>query len=167
MRIWISGPRIFGGLLRPGIGFSLPPWRSASAAALGDSCYVIQGAHGLCKIGMSANPAARLATLQTGSPHRLWLAFQAPAGGHALEIEQEAHSILSAHRAGGEWFLASPEMAIAAIYAASARLGYPLAAGQPSRKRFGISAGWLVALAFAAWYALYVWHQATCGYYCG
>lgn len=130
MRIWLSGPRIFGGLIRPGVSFNAGGlFRARPSAAISqDYVYVIAGEHGLTKVGISRDPSARLATLQTGSPFRLRIAHIAPANGRALEVEREAHAILQNCRQSGEWFLTSPEMAIAAVYAASERAGVSLTA---------------------------------------
>lgn len=138
MRVWLSGPRLFNGLLRPGVSFDLRGRRAVSRApGASDFVYVIGSAQGRVKIGMSTDPVARLATLQTASPDRLWLALAAPAYGNAYAIEQEAHAILAAHRLAGEWFTAPPEMAIAAVYGAAGRLGVSLTS-QPRPPEQGI-----------------------------
>lgn len=128
MRFWISGPRL--GWFRPGVSFGRSDFRRAAEPppAAGDFVYVVSGDHGLVKIGISNSPLARLATLQTASPYRLRLAFSAPACGNAFEVEQAAHAILSAHRASGEWFAVSPDMAIAALFAAADQTGCSLSA---------------------------------------
>lgn len=124
MRFWISGPRMFGGLIRPGVSFGREDFRRMSHAPTAmDFVYVITSDTGMSKIGITTNPAARLATLQTGSPDRLRMAFTAPAYGKSYAIEQAAHSILAAHRASGEWFAVSPDLAIAALFGAADRTG--------------------------------------------
>ncbi len=131
-RIWFSGPRL--GPIRPGISFNLGSRRqsqrqSQRAPMAGQHVYVIEGSHGAVKIGISSDPEARRATLQTGAPHHLFLAFSIYAGEFAYDVEQEAHAILDAHRMPGEWFAVSKEMAIAAVYGAASRLNCSL--GEP------------------------------------
>jgi hypothetical protein len=46
--------------------------------------------------------------------------------GTGFDIEKEAHSILSKYSCHGEWFDVSPELAMAAVTGAAARLGQPL-----------------------------------------
>lgn len=128
MRFWIAGPRMLGGWIRPGVSFGANDFRrrGASAQPAQDYVYVIAGEHGLVKVGMSADPSARLANLQTASPDRLRMAFCAPAYGNAYTVEQEAHRILAANRTSGEWFTVSSDMAVAALYAAADRTGCSL-----------------------------------------
>ncbi len=127
MRLFLFGPSLFGGLIRPGISFGFSgARRPARATASQDFVYVVDGGQGLVKIGVSTDPTARLVTLQTGSPHRLRLAFTAPTFGHAFEIEQEAHAILAAQRANGEWFAVSSDLAIAALFGAADRTGFSM-----------------------------------------
>ena len=126
-RIWFSGPRM--GPIRPGVSFGLGPRKKPPRqqfVATGQSVYVIEGSHGAVKIGISSDPENRRATLQTGAPHHLFLAFAIYAGDAAFDVEQEAHAILAAHRMPGEWFAVSKEMAIAAVYGAASRLGVAL-----------------------------------------
>ena len=133
MRVFFSGPRLFG-MVRPGISFGIPRWRRVQSFGTDcDSVYVIEGAPGHIKIGISHDPFSRLATLQTASPFPLRLAFSV-ATPSALNVEREAHAILAAHRAEGEWFLVDQEMAIAAIFGAASRLGVRLGE-TPGRKR--------------------------------
>lgn len=127
MRFWFAGPRLFGGFIRPGVSFGPEDFRRARPPDVGaqsprlDSVYVIEGG-GHVKVGVSADPPARLASLQTGSPHRLSMAMAVPIS-RAYEVEAEAHSILAAKSVGGEWFDVSKEMAIAAVFGAADRLG--------------------------------------------
>jgi hypothetical protein len=62
---------------------------------------------GAVKIGFSANPEARLKTLQTGSPHPLELLGKWPGG---ESDEAAVHDALAPHRLEGEWFQDSPEV---------------------------------------------------------
>lgn len=153
MRFFIFGPSLFGGLFRPGLvlggnsGVASPPVSPASQ----DYVYVIAGEHGLTKVGVSNDPAARLATLQTGSPFRLRLVHMAAAGNYAYQIEQEAHSILENRRQNLEWFNVSPEIATAALYGAADRLRLPLpAALANAASGFRMSPLAMAALTFAA-----------------
>ena len=133
MRAFFSGPRLFGGFVRPGVSFGMPRWRRVPDFGTDcDSVYLIEGAPGHIKIGISRDPISRLATLQTASPFPLRLAFSV-ATPSALNVEREAHAILAAHRAEGEW-LVDQEMAIAAIFGAASRLGVRLGE-MPERKR--------------------------------
>jgi hypothetical protein len=137
MRFWISGPRMFGGLIRPGVSFGLGDFRSRvrSAVIAQDYVYVIHGEHGLTKVGFSTSPDQRLASLRTASPSKLWFAFVAPCGGNAYRIEQEAHAILAKSRVAGEWFAVSPDLAIAAIFGAADRIGYSMSNQEPAPKQ--------------------------------
>jgi hypothetical protein len=58
------------------------------------------------KIGISSNPHARLLTMQTGSPLKLYLCatFACPSRAIAEQVEREAHTELAEWRLHGEWF---------------------------------------------------------------
>jgi len=86
--------------------------------------YVIRGDYNMVKIGVSSNPDARCAALQTGSPYRIELWFAAPVTGNAYGVESEAHDILVSNGVpmNGEWFDVTPELAIAAIRTAADKL---------------------------------------------
>ncbi len=142
MRVRIAGPKIgpFGTSFSFHSGSKHRPPRQPQAKPSSDFIYVVTGAHGLTKVGFSADPVARLARLQTGSPERLWLAFTAPAYGNAYVIEQEAHQLLSAHRVRGEWFSATPDLAIAAIFGAADRTGCSLFGAAPEQPATGLYA---------------------------
>jgi hypothetical protein len=133
MRFFFSGPRIFG--IRPGVSFSAADFKEAPSAARarapsgevqGSFVYVVRGDHNLVKIGVSSNPSARLAQLRTGSPFPISFAFIAATPGDGFDIERAAHQMLARQRLNGEWFDVAPEMAIAAVNAAAARIGAPL-----------------------------------------
>ena len=130
MRFFFSGPRI--GFIRPGVIFDGPRWRPGSPAVRGGYVYVIIGAHGLCKIGISNDPDARIATLRTSSPYALDLAYVTPAQ-DAFAVEQEAHQMLWRFRANGEWFGVTPMVAIRAVQEAAARTGDSLTHGDVHR----------------------------------
>ena len=116
MRFWFSGPRILG--IRPGVSFGPGGWQRAQSAGQRASVYVIQGDHGLVKIGISTNVQARLTTLQTSSPFPLRLVFSTVCA-DALMAEQEAHAALAPYRISGEWFDVPAHMAIAAVQQAA------------------------------------------------
>jgi T5orf172 domain len=130
MRFFISGPRLFGGILRPGISFGMPRYastRSNAAAIGGEYVYVVENRYsGHNKIGYSVDPQGNLKSLQRGSSVPLSLAFHIFAADRAFDVEQEAHAILDRRRLEGEWFDVSKDAAIASIYAAAARLNVPV-----------------------------------------
>ena len=159
MRFGFSGPRI--GVFRPWVSFDgrrlFARARPAGAPVLGatDSIYVIEG-HGMVKIGVSNDPAARRATLQTGTPFPLVLAYSIPMP-RAYEIEQEAHQLLAGSRNSGEWFNTSTELALAAVFGAADRLGVKIGAdgpsvaeGEPAAKQTALLIALVVALLFIA-----------------
>ena len=136
VRFWLSGPRIGG--IRPGISFSpndlarlSAPSPQTQTATACNFVYVIRGDHGLRKIGISANPNARLAQLRTASPFPLDLEFVALVENSAFEIEQSAHAMLAHHRQAGEWFACDSDHAVAAVSAAAHRLNAQLATVAP------------------------------------
>jgi hypothetical protein len=89
----------------------------------------------MVKVDITTGLASRLAALQTRSPDPLRMAFSAPAFGNAYTVEQETHRILAPQRGSGEWFSVTPDLAIAAIYAATDRTGCSLAGLAPSRQQ--------------------------------
>jgi hypothetical protein len=126
MRLWFSGPRIFG--LRTGVSFGPEDLRrvlratKAPASAIGGAfVYVIKGDHGRVKVGVSVDPKARLADLQTASPFKLSLEWVGAVASSGFAIEDEAHKILDARRCEGEWFECPVEAAAAAVTAAAYR----------------------------------------------
>ncbi len=90
-------------------------------------CYVYVmgcvGSDDFCKIGISDDPMKRLATLNTASPFRLFLAHSLTAASRdkASEIEAKAHELAASRRANGEWF-DLPADAGALIVKAAAKL---------------------------------------------
>lgn len=134
MRLWFAGPRIFG--RRTGVSFGPEDFRKVKAAASRASAprarpsafvYVVKAASGHVKVGVAADPLARLAALQTGASEPLDLVYACAAKSNdGFAVEQAAHRILWKHRLSGEWFDTSPDMAVAAIAAASHRLGDPI-----------------------------------------
>jgi hypothetical protein len=73
----------------------------------------------------------RLAQLRTGSASNIDYAFLAPTSGDPYAIEREAHAMLARSRLNGEWFDVPPELAIAAVTGAAAKLGQSLTAKAP------------------------------------
>src|SRR5260370_24611534 len=80
MRFFLSGPRIMG--VRLGVIFGASDFRKAFGAKRGATgnmtgsfVYVIEGAAGHHKIGVSRDPIQRKADLQTGSPVPLRFAY--------------------------------------------------------------------------------------------
>lgn len=67
----------------------------------GSVYFIQQGNDGLIKIGTTENVKARLATLQTSSPHKLNL-LNTISGGR--QKEAELHNRFSEFRKNGEWF---------------------------------------------------------------
>lgn len=63
-----------------------------------------------CKIGISANPDARVWALQTACPDELKLvrAYRVPNRNMALDIEDCFHVTQGDHRLRGEWFNHDP-----------------------------------------------------------
>jgi T5orf172 domain len=101
--------------------------------------YVISGPHGLSKIGVTTNPTARLAALQTGSGFPIsfsYLMSVASTRG-AYAVEQRAHAALSRNRVAGEWFDVAPDDAVAAVKDAAAALGEALQAIESASPRLG------------------------------
>lgn len=88
--------------------------------------YVISGNHGRQKIGVSDDPRQRIRDLQTGSPFPLKFEFIGLTDGTGYDIEGEAHFLLHAHRAEGEWFVVPPEVAITAVMASARRLNHTI-----------------------------------------
>lgn len=70
---------------------------------IAERLYVIGDTEGrFIKIGIAKEPASRLASLQTGCPHKLILlaVFNIPN----LKAEKKLHEALSPYRLQGEWF---------------------------------------------------------------
>jgi len=68
--------------------------------------YLIEDpAGGVTKIGISANPEKRLATLQTANPNPLYLRYVVDCQrGRAGSVEADIHAEYRSFRASGEWF---------------------------------------------------------------
>lgn len=63
--------------------------------------FIQRGEGGPIKIGAASNPAARLSTLQTGSPEPLRLLAATPG---SLDDEAALHERFASARLSGEWF---------------------------------------------------------------
>lgn len=139
MRFFLYGMRLpFH--LRGGVSFSprdfrQPPPRPTSQQLLPPSIYVIATNDGLCKIGVSRNPEARLASLQTGCPYHLHIVYVCVVKDQAYEVEGLAHTLLRGRKIGGEWFECSEGEAIEAVNKSAASLGKKIKDLAP-QKRF-------------------------------
>lgn len=71
----------------------------------------------LVKIGFSADPETRMATLQTSSPHKLSFIGCWPG---SMGTEQRIHAKLEQYRREGEWFEACPLLVIETCQRATA-----------------------------------------------
>ncbi|WP_439398719.1 GIY-YIG nuclease family protein [Bradyrhizobium sp. PMVTL-01] len=92
----------------------------------GSFVYVIKGVGNHHKIGVSTDPIARLATLQTGSHEPLDFAYIGVTSGTGFSIERAAHDLLAAYRASGEWFAVPASIATGAVIEAAGRVGEPI-----------------------------------------
>ena len=172
MRFWFSGPRLFGGFVRPGVSFGPRDFfgRSSSerpSGIVGSHVYVITNEIGHQKIGVSVGPPGRLADLQTGSSLELNLAFVARTAGSGYDIEDAAHVILDRYKLRGEWFAVTPNAAIAAVYAGAEQVGQPIEPVDPAfpiyatteardaadKRWIASPIGWLLLLMLGA----YIW----------
>ena len=140
MRFYLSGPRIFG--IRPGVLFNPRDFRARTrqkrteTSALSEPAfvYVVMSSHQRCKIGITNNPNARLAQLNTASAFPVGFAYIGAAqSGNGRAIESEAQAMLERYRANGEWFDCPAEMAIAAVNGAAIRIGEGLCPVDRSR----------------------------------
>lgn len=179
MRFFIGGPRLFGVrtglLLSPkdlGFGAERTTQNAPEGTIDGGFVYVIRGDHNLTKIGFSTNPTARLATLRTASPFPIDFAYVCAVEGDAagaMSIEAAAHAMLTRQRVNGEWFDVPPEMAVAAISAASQTVGRKIvqidkdkvdlvlhvaAQPAPAPRSFGRKLLKYAAIGFAIWVAI-------------
>lgn len=96
--------------------------RDCEAREVRQSVYFIGSNDGPVKIGIAANPQARLSNLQTGHHEKLRI-FAICDGG--AEQEKAYHKRFAAHRLSGEWFARCPE-----IEAEIARLNASVIQGQ-------------------------------------
>ncbi len=98
MRLWFYGPRIAG--IRTGVSIGPEDWRAMSRSRSNESTidpdhsfvYVVRDdARGLCKIGQTTNPAARLAQLRSdpspikGPPGKNRASLAMSAGAEAVD----------------------------------------------------------------------------------
>lgn len=121
MRLFFLGPRLLGGLIRPGISLGpsdFRPRRSEQAKVEGSFIYAITGPPGMVKVGVTTDPTGRFATLQTGSPYPLKLITLLATPGTGFLVESRIHEILEDYRQSGEWFRCSPPRALFAIHQA-------------------------------------------------
>jgi len=130
MRFFVGGPRILGH--RTGVLFGPEDLRRLNRPTVGAQArrpsafaYVIRKTiSGHVKVGVAADPRERLRDLQTGSSELLELVYTCVVKSNdANRVEKAAHDILWQKRLVGEWFDYTPEIAVAAIAAASHKLG--------------------------------------------
>ena len=79
------------------------------------SVYVIgcEADQNVCKVGISDDPRKRLQGLQSGCPHKLYLAHTMTVAGRAaaVALEAKAHGMMTSARMSGEWFAVTPAAA--------------------------------------------------------
>jgi hypothetical protein len=132
LRFYLFGPRFLG--IRPGVSFNPNDLRihKSPTSTAANYIYVIKGYRDQCrqhvKIGVTKDPERRLAEIQTGQSRKIDYAFIAPTSGDPRAVEKEAHAMLARSRLNGEWFDVPPELAIAAVTGAAAKLGQSLTA---------------------------------------
>jgi T5orf172 domain len=133
VRFFVFGPRVFG--LRTGLSLGREDWAKLNAqprsAATGIDAdhgfiYVITDGRGLCKIGITTNPNARLAQLQYQSAAPLSFAWIGAPKEQTIAIERSVHGMLAQYRRNGEWFEVAPDAAVGAIHAAAFRRNLPV-----------------------------------------
>lgn len=75
---------------------------------------VIYGDGGFHKIGISSDPDARLASIQTGNPRKLYLSatWRLRSDSEARRIERLLHRGARRHRVSGEWFASNNHEAV-------------------------------------------------------
>lgn len=84
------------------------------------TCYIYimrkagDGASGPVKIGITANPASRLSSINTASPFKVSLvcALATPKREIAKALEEAFHRTQAEHRLNGEWFDLPPLKAV-------------------------------------------------------
>lgn len=75
--------------------------------------YCIQNAAGEIKIGRSGDPERRRRDLQVSSASPLRLVWSRKVAANLVAgVERRAHALLIDYRLGGEWFSATPELAL-------------------------------------------------------
>lgn len=152
MRFFFTGPRLLGGLIRPGVSFgpgdlrrirNAAPSRTDASVRTGGFVYVLADESGRHKIGSAMDPISRCATLQTGSAEQLRFAFIGVAPEKTyIAIERAAHDLLASRRipgGGDEWFAVPASIAIGAVYEAAQRLAFPLQQVLPENVPYIIS----------------------------
>ena len=86
-----------------------------------ETCHIYLIAHvvdgrldGLVKVGITANLSGRLATIQTGNPRKVDIAFSfgTPSRAIAQTLELAFHEVFAKHRMAGEWFDMNPVLAL-------------------------------------------------------
>jgi hypothetical protein len=69
------------------------------------------------KVGISADPQKRLASINTAAPFRvaLYRSFRLPNRFMAQSVERVFHSVNGGNRLNGEWFQIEPEQAVQSL----------------------------------------------------
>lgn len=99
----------------------MPSSKFNNETSFGTVLYVIGPKRGPVKIGISASPANRMASLQTSHPYELSILAEIPIRGSGIdaerhqlgtEVERRVHEFLLPYRtrASGEWFNRSHEV---------------------------------------------------------
>ena len=72
----------------------------------GTFVYFIQDGQAATKIGISGDPAQRVASLQTGHPEplHLWKTIRCRSSADARAVERDLHMYFERQRMNGEWF---------------------------------------------------------------
>jgi hypothetical protein len=187
MRIWFSGPRIFG--IRTGISFGPADFaRTATAARPATAArsasparpnalpakplfdadhsfiYVITDNKNRCRIGLTEYPNATLQQVRAAARLPVSLAWIGAPKEEAVAIERDACAMLATYRSRGEWFNVTADAAVGAIAAAAQRRGHPMLGLTPEQAE-QIR---LTALAMAAsgpgmkrWHKIALWTLAS------
>jgi hypothetical protein len=91
---------------------------------------------GVCKIGVTHKPKARLSCHQVSTWRPLMMAgvLAAPSAEEAWLIKQAAHKALATARVTADWFRVTADQALAQIVAAAEASGVALVPFDPSRE---------------------------------
>lgn len=138
MRFFLYGFRLpfgfRGGISLNPMDFKRRTPKSARRQALPLSVYVIATGDGLCKIGVSRDPEARLSQLQIGCPYELHIAYVCTLQDQAHDVESFAHMLLGKRAVGGEWFQCSEREAIDAVDKSVSSFGKVIKTIKPEAK---------------------------------
>jgi hypothetical protein len=102
----------------------VPPGHKPKYGAATHYVYLMENGSGAVKIGHSKDPIKRIVTIRSGSSTRVELVKTwEMTRGAALNVEEEAHRLLSYARLSGEWFKVSPAYAESILTALTSRGG--------------------------------------------